>query len=59
MILIGADFPHLHLNHNIRIGKETEPKVILTPLGWVLKGGKGNSDCVNTNLLLNEMANLS
>ena len=25
-ILIGADFPHLHLSRNTRIGKETEPK---------------------------------
>ena len=37
-ILIGADFPHLHLSRNVRIGKETEP--ILTPLGWVLMRGK-------------------
>ena len=58
-ILIGADFPHLHLSRSVRIGKETEPIAILKPLGWVLMGGKGNGDCVNTNLLLNETGNLS
>ena len=58
-ILIGADFPHLHLSRSVRIGKETEPIAVLTPLGWVLMGGKGNGDCVNTNLLLNEVDNLS
>ena len=58
-ILIGPDFPHLHLTRSVRIGKETEPIAILTPLGWVLMGGKGNGDCVNTNLLLNETDNLS
>ena len=58
-ILIGADFPHLHLSRSVRIGKETEPIAVLTPLGWVLMGGKGNGDCVNTNLLLNETDNLS
>ena len=25
-ILIGADFPHVHVSRNTRIGKETEPK---------------------------------
>ena len=47
-ILIGADFLHLHLSRSARIGKETEPIAILTPLGWVLMGRKGNGDCVNT-----------
>ena len=58
-ILIGADFPNLHLSRNVRIGKEAGPIAILTPLGWVLMGGKGNGGCVITNLLLNETDNLS
>ena len=58
-ILIGADFPHLHLSRNVRIGKETEPIAILTPLEWVSVGGKENSDCVNTNMILNETDNSS
>ena len=32
---------------------------ILTPLGWVLMGGKKNGPCVNTNLLLNKTDKLS
>ena len=58
-ILIGADFPHLHLSRNVRIGKETEPIAILTPLEWVSVGGQENSDCVNTNMILNETDNSS
>ena len=37
-ILIGADFPQLHVSQDVRIGKENEPIAILTPLGWVLMG---------------------
>ena len=58
-ILVGVEFPHLHLSRNIRIEKETEPIAILIPLGWVLMERKGNGDWVNTNLFLNETDNLS
>ena len=59
-ILIGADFHFLHLSYNVRIGKEMRQEMrhkrwdiaILTPLGWVLMGGEGNGDCINTKKII-------
>ena len=41
-ILIGADFPQLHLYRDIKIGKDNEPIAIQSTLGWVLLGGNDN-----------------
>ena len=42
-ILIGTDFPQLHLYRDIKIGKDDEPIAIQSTLGWVLLGGKDNN----------------
>ena len=42
-ILIGADFPQLHLYKDIKIGKDHEAIAIQSTLGWVLLGGKVNN----------------
>ena len=42
-ILIGADFPQLHLYKDIKIGKDHEAIAIQSTLGWVLLGGKDNN----------------
>ena len=42
VILIQADFPHLHFFRDNKIGKDHEPIAIQSTLGWVLLGGKDN-----------------
>ena len=51
-ILIGADFPQLHLYRDIKIGKGHEPIAIPSTLGWVLLGGKdSNKNTISSNSL--------
>ena len=45
-ILIGADYPHLHISQDVRIGNDDEPIPISTPLGWVLLGGKSRTNYI-------------
>ena len=45
-ILIGADYPHLHISKDVRIGNDNEPIAISTLLGWVLLGGKKGTNYV-------------
>ena len=42
-ILIGVDFPQLHLYRDIKTGKDHESIAIQSTLGWVLLGGKDNN----------------
>ena len=40
LIVIGADYPHLHMSQDVQIGNDDKPIAISTLLGWVLLGGK-------------------
>ena len=58
-ILIGADYPHLHISKDVRIGNDNEPIAISTLLGWVLLGGKNGTNCVRRNFMVKETELLS
>ena len=58
-ILIGADYPHLHISKDVRIGNDNEPIAISTLLGWVLLGGKNGTNYVRTNFMVKETELLS
>ena len=49
-VLIGADMPQPHLQHDIRVGNFDAPVAVKTTLGWVLIGGK-RYNSVNTNIV--------
>ena len=53
-ILIGADYPHLHISQDVRIGNDDESIAISTPLGWVFLGGKSRKNYVRTNFMVKE-----
>ena len=57
--MIGADYPHLHIRQDVRIGNDFEPTAISTLLGWVLLGGKGRTNYVRTNFMVKETELLS
>ena len=49
-ILTAADFPHLHICHDVISVNQNEPIVILTKLGWwVLLGGNNNKTEISLN----------
>ena len=58
-VLIGADYPHLHISKDVGIGNDDEPIAISTPLGWVLLGGKSRTNYVRTNFMVKETELLS
>ena len=53
-ILIGADYPHLHISQDVQIGNNDEPIAISTPLGWVLLGGKSGTNYIQINFMVKE-----
>ena len=58
-VLIGADYLHLHISQDVRIGNDDGPIAISTPLGWVLLGGKSKTNYVRTNFMVTEAELLS
>ena len=48
-ILIGADMPELLFHLDFRRGELSEPSAVKTKLGWVLFGGKSQTDYVKSN----------
>ena len=58
-VLISADYPHLHISQDVRIGNNNEPIAISTPLGWVLLSGKSRTNYVRTNFMVKETELLS
>ena len=57
-ILIGADYPHLHISQDVRIGNDDEPIAISTLLIWVLLGGKSRKSFVRTNSIVKKTERL-
>ena len=58
-ILMSADYPHLHISQDVRIGNDNEPIAISTLFGWVLLGGKSRTNYVQTNFMVKETELLS
>ena len=50
-ILIGADFPKLHIHKDFRYISDKDPRAVKTELGWVLLGGKKSSVHVQSNII--------
>ena len=48
-ILIGADFPKLHIHKDFKYISDEDPCAVKTELGWVLLGGKKSSVHVQSN----------
>ena len=54
LIVIGADYPHLHISQDVRIDNDDKPIAISTLLGWVLLGGKSRKNYVRANFIVKE-----
>ena len=52
-VLIGADMPHLHMYTDTQIGEKDQAIALLATHGWVLMGGKSNSNYPNNKVSLN------
>ena len=48
-ILIGADFPKLHIHKDFRYISDEDTCTVKTDLGWVLLGGKKSSVHIQSN----------
>ena len=46
-ILIGADYPHLHISQDVRMGNDSEPIATSTLSGWVLLGEQITSEQIS------------
>ena len=53
-VLIGADNPMLHMNTDVRVGKENEPVALKTKFGWVMFGGNKNNKTLSINAFSTE-----
>ncbi|KAK4329183.1 hypothetical protein Pmani_000412 [Petrolisthes manimaculis] len=52
-LIIGQDFPHLLVPHEVRSGRDGEPYAVRTLLGWTLNGPIGEDSKIENDAICN------